>query len=455
MKVDPVRQRAWEILVGAADREDPDSLLDDARSELADKRDRNFLTGLVRGTLQWQGRYDYLIELFSARRAPRDRALVCLLRLGLHQLLGLDGVPDFAAIDQTVELCRRLVDRRRVGFVNGLLRNVQRRVQATRAGGSPPGSRDGLRALFAPLEKDRPAFLAAWYSHPRWLVDSWRGAYGDCSTEELLAFNNLPVPLDLHVADPDAVPRIAAGFTAAGYETQILAVPGGLRVQGRPGRRLIRELLDRHRQVIVQDASVQEATRWLGDGLAVAPAGAPFVDLCAAPGGKTVHLGERAARTRLMVAMEPDATRLDLLAATVARTGSQAVLLRGDGLQAPLRPGSCGAVLLDGPCSGTGVLRRHPEARWRLKPSVIPAKARVLRDLAHRAVELLAPGGVLLYATCSLQEEENQLVVSDLLSAHPDLEGVEDEQGRWQRTWLPPSCPGDGFFAARVRRPSA
>ncbi len=223
-------------------------------------------------------------------------------------------------------------------------------------------------------------------------------------------------------------------------------------MHGRPDRRVIRELLDSHRQVIVQDASVQEATRWLGEGLAVAPAGAPFVDLCAAPGGKTVNLGERAGRTRLLVAMEPDAARMGLLAATMVRTGTPAVLLRGDGLRAPLAPGSCGAVLLDGPCSGTGVLRRHPEARWRLKPSVIPAKAGVLRELAHRAVELLAPGGVLLYATCSLQEEENQLVVSDLMRAHPGLEGLEDEHGRWQRTWLPPSCPGDGFFAARLHR---
>ena len=383
MKVDPVRQRAWEILVAVADRGDLDSLLDGARPEFPDTRDRNFLTGLVRGTLQWQGRYDYLIEFFSTRRPPRDRALVCLLRLGLHQLLGMDGVPDFAAIDQTVELCRRNVDRRRVAFVNGLLRNVQRRLQTTSREESGSGSRDGLRALFAPLERDRRAFLAAWHSHPRWLVDSWHDTYGDRPTEQLLAFNNLPVPLDLHVPDPDAVPGIETWFASAGYEAQALDVPGCLRVHGRPDRRVIRELLDSHRQVIVQDASVQEATRWLGEGLAVAPAGAPFVDLCAAPGGKTVNLGERAGRTRLLVAMEPDAARMGLLAATVVRTGTPAVLLRGDGLRAPLAPGSCGAVLLDGPCSGTGVLRRHPEARWRLKPSVIPAKAGVLRELAH------------------------------------------------------------------------
>ncbi len=450
MKIDPVRLRAWEILVEVEGRGELDPLLERAQGELSDRRDRAFLAGLVRGTLQWQGRYDYLLDLFAARKRPRDPRLLCLLRLGLHQLLGMSGVPAFAAIDQTVSLCRSRVDRRRSGFVNGLLRNIQRRVQAD--GGTQEAS-DRLRELFKPLQTDPRAFLAAWHSHPRWLVDAWSQSYGEQATARLLEFNNLPVPLDLRVPDTDQRSELAAILAAAGFDAVCLPdVPGCLRVGGRPGRELIRDLLGRHRRVIVQDAGVQAATAWLAAALEQAPEGLPVADLCAAPGGKTVHLGSLAGSNRLLVAMEPDAVRMRLLASTVGRTGTCAALLRGDGLAPPLAGGSCGAVLLDGPCSGSGVLRRHPEARWRLSPAVVRSKARLLGELARRAVELLAPGGVLLYATCSLQVQENREVVAQLLRERPQLAGIPDEEGVWQRTWLPPDGPGDGFFAARLRK---
>ncbi len=127
-------------------------------------------------------------------------------------------------------------------------------------------------------------------------------------------------------------------------------------------------------------------------------------------------------------------------------------MVLADGVQPPFRRGSCGAVLLDGPCSGTGVLRHHPDGRWQLNPESPGRHGLVLLELARQAARLLRPGGVLLYATCSLEPEENERVLAALLHAVPQLVPEPDAEGRWQRRWLPGQAPGDGFFAARLRR---
>ncbi len=455
MKPDPVRQRALAILVSVQGGADLDPLLEAALADFTLARDRAFLAGLVRGTLQWQGRYDHLIGLFAARKFPRDPGLLCLLRLSLHQLLALDGVPPFAALDQAVRLCKRCVDRRSSGFVNGLLRHVQRRLLVPENEAASAKVEVRLRELFVPLQKDRRAFLAAWHSHPRWLVDSWLDAYGEQATAALCAFNNQAVSLDLHDLHETMSPGLAADLGDRGCPVTPLDMPGGWRADGHPGREVIRDILAQHPELIVQDATVQEATAWLAAALAAGPRHLPVLDMCAAPGGKTACLGSVGNRRSLLVAMDPDARRTALLSATLARTRvPDTVIVRGDGVNPPLAEGSCGAVFLDGPCSGTGVLRRHPDARWRLRPDIVSNKARLLGTLAGRALDLLAPGGVLMYATCSLQPGENRDVVEGLLQRRDDLEPLPDDQGRWQRTWLPPDAPGDGFFAARMIKTS-
>lgn len=449
MKSDPVRRLAWTILVKVSDGIDLDAELEAAQASLADPRDRAFLASLVRGTIQWQGRYDHLIGHFSRRESPQDPRVLNLLRMGLHQMLAMDGVPDFAAIDQTVAVAKAVGETRRSGFVNGVLRNLQRRLGAKT--GTAAGGSDRLEEMFASLASDPAGWLSAWHSHPRWLVEDWLRRFGRAATEDLCAFNNRPVPLDLCVLPGEDPVAVAASL--AGDESRVVTRvdAGTLRVFPRPGRGTIRQLLDEHTRLIVQDATVQEATRWLASGWGDLPDSVWVLDMCAAPGGKSVHLAALLGPGRNLLAMEPDERRMQLLRGTVTRVGTLP-LVRGDGLRPPLAPGSCAAVLLDGPCSGTGVLRRHPEARWRLQPGLVRSKARLLGDLARRAVELLAPGGVLLYATCSLQEEENQGVVDGLLREIPELETAADEKGAWQRSWLPPEAPGDGFFAARLRR---
>ena len=457
MRPDPVRRRAWEVLVAVAGGAELDPALEEVQSELGETRARAFLAGLVRGTLQWQGRYDHIITHLATRRPPRRPGTLVLLRMGMHQLLAMDGVPAFAAIDQTVGLARDVGEGRAAGFINGLLRNLRRRLAAAGHGGDegpgPEPAAAGLRALFADLEDDPAGWLAAWHSHPRWLVEAWGREYGPEAVAELCAFNNRPLPLDLCLlpgADRDAVLRDVAPWDP---RPEGPAGDNSLRLDRRPARGDIARLLDEHPDLIVQDASVQEAVAWLTDGLTGAVAPGAWLDLCAAPGGKTVRLASLAGPGTPVAAMEPSAARMRLLRGTVLRTGRDRVaLVGGDGLRPPWRAASLAAVLLDGPCSGTGVLRRHPEARWRLRAVDITARARRLAELAARAAELLVPGGVLMYATCSLERQENQEVVEGLLRDRPDLEPWPDDRGRWRRTWLPPVAPGDGFFAARLRR---
>lgn len=425
----------------------------DAALERALPRDRALLAELVRGTLQWQARYDHLIRRFSRRRMPDDPQLLAVLRLGLHQLCGLDGVPAHAALHETVELCRRRVGPREVGFVNGLLQAVRRQ-----ALGEPApvgrGERDArLRSWFDDLEPGSAAWQAAWHSHPVWLVERWRAAYGADRTESLCAWNNGPVPLTLCVRGGASPADVMERLRGEGLVVASRVAPeGALEVAGSLDRARLVRLLAAHPELTVQDATVQEATRWLA-GEAVAEAGPDdaLVDLCATPGGKSALL--YGWWPGLLVAADATRERTALLRGTLKRieAGGVSVVL-ADGRRPPLAAGRLAAVLLDGPCSGTGVLRHHPEGRWRLAPAHIARSAARLLELALAAAGLLRPGGRLLYATCSLEAAENQGVVEALLEARPDLAPAPDPDGLWQRLWLPHEAQGDGFFAARLRR---
>jgi 16S rRNA (cytosine967-C5)-methyltransferase len=451
MSSDPVRRRALDILIRTDAGEPFDVILDREMGRLGEARDRLFLASLARGTLQWQARYDHVIQHFSKRRPPTDPGLIVLLRLSLHQLLAQDGVPAYAAIHQAGELCRGLKNGRRAsGFVNGLLQTVRRQVLGD--GKDPvPASviEERLRPLFKNLEKDRAAWCAAWYSHPRWLVDRWTARWGEEEAAKLCDHNNRPVPLHFRVLEPADPDRIAVDLASAGIPVETGPVPRCLKATDRPGREVLRAALGQFSALIVQDPTVQRATAWLMDDLEGLEG--PVLDMCAAPGGKTAVLA--ANWPGRVIAMDSSARRARLLVDTLKRIEAVGVpVVLADGEHPPVAAVSMAGVLLDGPCSGTGVLRHHPDGRWRLKPEVPAERAKGLARLAQSAADLLAPGGRLMYGTCSLEPEENEDVVKALLAERPDLEPVPDAEGRWHRLWLPHETGGDGFFAARLRR---
>jgi 16S rRNA (cytosine967-C5)-methyltransferase len=457
VSADPVRRRALDLLIRTDDGRPLDRALDRARAELrsggGDARDAAFLGELVRGTLQWRDRYDHLIGVYAARRPPRDPRLRWLLRLSLHQLLALDGVPARAVLHQAGELCRSRLSTRLVGFVNGLLQTARRELRP-RDDLAPAERRRRLRAAFRPLEADGAAWLAAWHSLPLWLVAGWLRRWEPATVAGICEATNSAPPVFLRVlegADPEEVAALLAAEDVAASRTDD---PRCLELGGRPRRETIAALLARHRRLIVQDATVQAATSWLLDG--VDESAVPVVDLCAAPGGKTARLAAALPGAGLLVAADRSAARAGRLIEAAKRLEKRPVsVVIADGLTPAFRRGSCGTVLVDGPCSGTGVLRHHPEGRWLLEPETARRHGFVLLELARRATELLRPGGVLLYATCSLETQENERVLGALLHAAPELAPAPDAEGRWQRRWLPGQAPGDGFFAARLRRRTA
>ncbi len=457
MKADPVRRRAHEILIEVAGGKPLDRVLAEGLDLTADGRDRAFLAELVLGTVQWQGRYDHLIKRFSRKKAPDDAPTLTLLRMSLHQMIGQQTVPAYAAIHQAGELCRLQPGKRKLPFVNGMLQSVKREVLGKMDQGSgDPAQRDNfLRPFFAMPGADRCAELAAWQSHPLWLVKKWVDQFGWEMAETICTWNNRPVPLVFHALAPVDPATAARELSDAGCPVTSTSMDRTLVAENRIGRKHLDEILKRFPWLIVQDPTVQRATAWLaGEVPATIGAGtAPLLDMCAAPGGKTAYLAANWQSNGRIVAMDPHPERIRMLAATMKRIETDRVdVLLADGNQAPFGHGEFGAVLLDGPCSGTGVLRHHPEGRWRLKKGVPARKGVALGRLAEKAADLLMPGGLLMYATCSVEPEENEEVVERLLAQRADLETAPDRDGHWRRLWLPGEVSGDGFFAARLRK---
>lgn len=457
MKADPVRRLAHEILTTIQEGGSLDRELAAGQGSLPEGRDRAFLAELVKGSLQWQGRYDHLIKAFSRRKPPADPATLTLLRLTLHQMLGMDAVPAYAAIHQAGELCRLRPGARKVPFVNGMLQSIRRDVLGD--GKDAVLGEENLRRHFRKPGGDPDAELAAWQSHPLWLVRRWVRHYGREATEAICAWNNLPVRLTFHVLAPKNPAEAMTELASAGCPVEQGPLERTLTADQRVGRELLDDILGRSPWLIVQDAAVQAATGWLGQGLGPAAdsKGAPVLDMCAAPGGKTAYLASRKAGSAWIIAMDNRPDRVALLQSTLKRIEAEGVdVVLAEGGRAPFGPETFGAVLLDGPCSGTGVLRHHPEGRWHLKKNIPARKAAVLAELADRAVDLLVPGGLLMYGTCSLEPEENEKVVDGLLARRDDLETAPDEAGQWRKAWLPGAGPdglqGDGFFAARLRK---
>ncbi len=451
MSADPGRRLALDILLAVQRGERLPRQLQRLRRSPATAAHANAAEELIKGALQWQGRYDHLIARFSRRRPPQDPIVRGVLLLALHQLLASRGVPHYAALHQAGELLRDAGRPRAVPFVNAVLQAVRRHLGASSAGDPLAAVRD----LFPATGSGDVAALAAWWSHPPWLVGRWCARYGPDATAALLRWANTPPPLTLHVLPGQAVAAARAKLAAAGCETSMLpAFPRALRLTARPDRARLRELLQACGALLVQDAGAQAVVDWLTrDGADLAGVARPVVDLCAAPGGKAMHLRSLLAPACPLVALDLRPRRLALVRENRDRLGLDALALAaGDGSRPPLRPASCEVVLLDGPCSGTGVGRRHPEGRWRLRAGTLPRYADRLLRLARAAADLLVDGGRLYYATCSLEREENEDVVAALLAARDDLVPDPGADGRWERAWWPWRDACDGFYAARLRR---
>lgn len=380
--------------------------------------DRALCHELVLGVLRWQLFLDRIIEHFSKRRIESlDPPVRIALRLGLYQLRFLTRIPASAAVNESVSLVRAARLSSATAFVNAVLRQAIREAEY-----------DPAADIADPLEK-----IAVQTSHPAWLIERWANQFGIEETEAFARANNTVPPTAFRVVkmrakEVDVLAKLKdAGATVEASQI----VKGAWRVSGATS--LLREL-SAAGEIYLQD----EASQLAADVLGVFN-GDLVLDLCAAPGGKTTLMADRAGGYACIVAADRSATRLATVAATAQLHGFEEILpVILDATQPlPFLRESFNRVLVDAPCSGTGTLRGNPEIRWRLAPSDFESFAEQQKQILSRAVEVLMPGGRLVYSTCSVEKEENERVI----------EGVDLKLVKTIRTW--PQREGtDGFFMA-------
>jgi 16S rRNA (cytosine967-C5)-methyltransferase len=430
------RSAAWEALRGvAAGKGDAEPLL---RGLLADADlpsvERRLAFELTLGTLRKRGCLDYGLERYLTRPLRELHPdLRELLRLGAYQLLELDRVPAYAAVDRTVELARRLnTTRKAAGLVNAVLRRLSE-------GRPEPPDRD----------TDPVGYLTATGSHPRWLVKRWLERYGFEETARLCAVDNEP---------PDTFVFLNP-FRTGGEDFQKI-VPDAEAVEGFPGcYRLARgeDLTASGAYLAGKVYAADPATALAATALDPRP-GELILDACSAPGGKLFHLHRLAGEGLKTVALEISPRRCAVLTENINRLGLPAAVVNGDLLLPPLAGRRFDKILLDAPCSNTGVLRRRVEARWRRRPEDLKALARLQLDLLTSASRLVKSGGFLAYSTCSLEPEENEGVVERFLDGRGDFqhapaalgERFGDSAGDIRA--MPRLNGTDGAFVALLRR---
>ncbi|HEU0300026.1 MAG TPA: transcription antitermination factor NusB [Longimicrobium sp.] len=426
------RQAALEALARFREGELGDRALDLATGGM-EPRDRAWTQELVYGTFRLRGRIDHILNTFARDGIESlDPDVLDVLRLGAYQLLEMGSVPPYAAVSQSVELVRMAGVPRAAGLVNGILQNMQRR----------PHFR------FPDFADDPAGHLESWGSHPRWLVERWIARWGAEDARALVEADNLRPELyirPLGVSVDDARARLGEAEIASG---PVDFAPDSIRVL--PPASAAQALAAV--PAVVQDPAAALVVRY-----ADVPRDATVIDLCAAPGGKALGLAERAGR---VVAADLSARRMRRVRENAARVGWSGRVggVAADGRLPPFREAD--AVLLDAPCTGTGTFRRHPDGRWRVSPEDLGALAALQDELLAAAAQLVRPGGLLVYSTCSLEREENEVRVESFLEGRTGwgLEppaGVVDGSlldGEGRLCVLPQRQGVDGAFAARLRR---
>ena len=415
----PARRAAHDVLRTVhTGRSDLATALDRARRRLADPRDRALAGEIAIGVQRRRAALDHLVQQAASRPpAAITPAALDLLRAAAYQLLFLDRIPAHAAVADTVEVARETGVGRAADFLNAVLRKLADRRGAFTLPAAPEvGSRD---PGCGPHRRAALDYLAITLSHPRWLVERWLDRHGFAAAEAWARFDNAPAPVTLCAnLERNTVAELRDVLDAQGVRTTATGLaPHGLLVthgdaRSTPAAAEGRFLLQAEASQLVVE-------------IARPASGSRVLDLCAAPGGKTVGLAGCADPDGFVVACDLRPRRVALLARFIARAHPRrAAIVRLDAT-APLPFGAVfDCVLVDAPCSGLGTLRCDPDIRWRRTPDDLPAFAATQFDMLCRASDAVRPGGRLVYATCSSEPEENEDVVARFRARHPEFDTV-------------------------------
>lgn len=457
MPISPARKIAFEVLRRVeAEAAYASDLLHTELTATVKPEDAALATEIAMGALRWQRLLDFLLEREMKKPVARlDLAVLIALRMGMYQLHFLDRIPVRAVVNESAELVKRARKASATSLVNAVLRHAS--LQKT-----PP-------AEMLPADISKAERLAILYSHPAWMVERWMARWGEECTEALLRANNRAPQLSCAIHEISRRKEIETALESSGLRV----APGSILKDAITvsGGSPVRTAAFRAGQISIQDEASQAIPLLLG-----VERGHRVLDLCAAPGGKTAPLERAAGNEGLVIAADLHGHRLRAMQSQCERLRLERVRLIELDAREPL-PFSApfDRILVDAPCSGSGTLARHPEIRWRLEPGALAEFHALQTSILRRAIAMLAPGGRLVYSTCSLEPEENENVISEALqeSRRPRqirLEGAKevgrrlepflapgiaassliDEQGQFHT--FPGVQPCDGFFAAILER---
>lgn len=389
--------------------------------------DRRLVQELCYGVVRWRAALDWLIAQRTSNRT-QNPALQILLRLGFYQAFWLDRIPDHAIVHESVEMAKRLGFQGRAGFINATLRGCLRERDAIEQ------SLENLKTLQPPIG----------HSHPAWLVDRWIARWGKEKTGQLLNWNNTPSPIYARVNTLRAdAARLTAQWREEGVVFEAIErdwIDRELVFEVRFNSPIARCPSFQQGWFYIQDPSTLLAVEMLNP-----KPGENILDYCAAPGGKTAFIAQKMKNEGRVFACDVHDERLALLRENCERLGVTCVE-PALAIPAEADATSFDRILVDVPCSNTGVMRRRVDLRWRIRPEEIALLRSTQLELLKGAATLLKPGGVLIYSTCSIEPEENQDVANQFLAANPEF------QLKQERALLPINDGVDGAYVACLTR---
>ena len=412
-----------------------DRLLAGSDINALESRDRRFVRELVLGVLRWKLRLDRIIDLYYTNKSrPLDHDIRMILRSGLYQLMFMNSVPDWAAVDESVEIASSQNGKPAAGLVNAILRRFLR---------------EGEPVI---TDTDDASRLSTVNSCPKWLVDRWISRFGIETAERIAVAGTVRHPVSVRANTIKTNAEILEdALLAEGFKTIAGSMPGYFEVHEAGGLFGI-SAFDKG-LFTVQDAAAGMASMLLDP-----KPGESILDLCAAPGGKATHCAELMDNTGSIDAVDRNKNRLKLVKQTAARLGHDIITCH-EGDAATFKNASRAGydrVLCDVPCTGTGVLSKRPDMKWRRFPDDLPRLAETQFSILANAVSLVKPDGIIVYSTCSLEREENEDVVNrgidELGLELADDERFDEYASDTGYFILPHMMGGTGAFAAKMRR---
>lgn len=393
-----------------------------------DKRERAFITRVINGTLERMIEIDYIINLFSKVKVNKMKPLIrTILRSSVYQMKYMDSVPDSAICNEAVKLAGKRGFVNLKGFVNGVLRNISR----------------NLDKINYPDEKDKVSYLSVKYSLPEWLVKQWLNVYDEETVKTIGSAFLEEKPLTVRFNERKIKKEDLVGILKKEGVTvgEVPEIPCALYLSGYDHLSALPSFCEGLYQV--QDLSSMQVALWSG-----VKEGDQVLDVCAAPGGKSIHIAELLNGTGHVEARDLTEYKVDLLRDNIERSGLTNIeaVCQDATVYDPDKKKSADIVIADLPCSGLGVLGKKPDLRYKMNEKTEADLVELQRKILSVVKDYVKPDGKLLYSTCTIHREENEGNVEWFLKEYPEFELVKDKQ------MIPGKDTGDGFYIAIIKR---